>query len=178
MVTAGNERVLRARLDDAKFFFNEDRKKALADRSEGLKKIVFQEGLGNLADKTERLLALGAEFGEACGLGEDAMVELERATVLAKTDLTTGMVTEFTELQGIIGKRICFARTVNPVKVAEAIFEQYLPRFAGDILPETPAGKVLSIIDKVDNIVATFSRGLIPTGSQDLMHFVVRLSAY
>lgn len=166
VVTAGNERVLRARLDDAKFFFNEDRKKALSDRSEGLKKIVFQEGLGNLADKTERLLALGAEFGEACGLGEDAMVELERATVLAKTDLTTGMVTEFTELQGIIGKEYALLDGESG-EVAEAIFEQYLPRFAGDILPETPAGKVLSIIDKVDNIVATFSRGLIPTGSQD-----------
>ena len=120
VVTAGNERVLRARLDDAKFFFNEDRKKALADRSEGLKKIVFQEGLGNLADKTERLLALGAEFGEACGLGEDAMVELERATVLAKTDLTTGMVTEFTELQGIIGKEYALLDGESG-EVAEAI---------------------------------------------------------
>lgn len=166
VVAAGNERVLRARLDDAKFFFNEDRKKALADRSEGLKKIVFQEGLGNLADKTERLLALGEEFGEACGLDEAEMVELERATVLAKTDLTTGMVTEFTELQGVIGKEYALLDGES-TEVAEAIFEQYLPRFAGDILPKTPAGKVLSIIDKVDNIVATFSRGLIPTGSQD-----------
>lgn len=166
VVAAGNERVLRARLDDAKFFFNEDRKKSLADRSEGLTKIVFQEGLGNLADKTERLLALGEEFGEACGLGEDAMVELERATVLAKTDLTTGMVTEFTELQGVIGKEYALLDGES-AEVAEAIFEQYLPRFAGDILPQTPAGKVLSIIDKVDNIAATFSRGLIPTGSQD-----------
>lgn len=166
VVAAGNERVLRARLDDAKFFFNEDRKKALADRSEGLKKIVFQEGLGNLADKTERLLALGEEFGEACGLDEAEMVELERATVLAKTDLTTGMVTEFTELQGVIGKEYALLDGES-TEVAEAIFEQYLPRFAGDILPKTPAGKVLSIIDKADNIVATFSRGLIPTGSQD-----------
>lgn len=166
VVAAGNERVLRARLDDAKFFFNEDRKKALADRSEGLKKIVFQEGLGNLADKTERLLALGEEFGEACGLDEAEMVELERATVLAKTDLTTGMVTEFTELQGVIGKEYALLDGES-TEVAEAIFEQYLPRFAGDILPKTPAGKVLSIIDKVDNIVATFSRGLIPTSSQD-----------
>lgn len=166
VVAAGNERVLRARLDDAKFFFNEDRKKALADRSEGLKKIVFQEGLGNLANKTERLLALGEEFGEACGLDEAEMVELERATVLAKTDLTTGMVTEFTELQGVIGKEYALLDGES-TEVAEAIFEQYLPRFAGDILPKTPAGKVLSIIDKVDNIVATFSRGLIPTGSQD-----------
>ena len=166
VVQAGNERVLRARLDDAKFFFNEDRKKPLIDRQDGLTKIVFQEGLGNLADKTERLLKLGRVFGEECGLHEDAAVVLERATVLAKTDLTTGMVTEFTELQGVMGKEYALLDGESE-EVAEAIFEQYLPRFAGDVLPQTEAGKVLSIIDKVDNIVATFSRGLIPTGSQD-----------
>ena len=166
VVQVGNERVLRARLDDAKFFFNEDRKKALIDREEGLTKIVFQEGLGNLADKTKRLLELGRIFGEACELDEDAAVELERATLLAKTDLTTGMVTEFTELQGVMGKEYALLDGESP-EVAEAIFEQYLPRFAGDVLPKTDTGKVLSIIDKVDNIVATFSRGLIPTGSQD-----------
>lgn len=166
VVQAGNERVLRARLDDAKFFFNEDRKKPLIDRQDGLTKIVFQEGLGNLADKTERLLKLGRVFGEKCGLHEDAAVVLERATELAKTDLTTGMVTEFTELQGVMGKEYALLDGESE-EVAEAIFEQYLPRFAGDVLPQTEAGKVLSIIDKVDNIVATFSRGLIPTGSQD-----------
>ena len=166
VVQAGNERVLRARLDDAKFFFNEDRKKPLIDRQDGLTKIVFQEGLGNLADKTERLLKLGRVFGEECGLHEDAAVVLERATELAKTDLTTGMVTEFTELQGVMGKEYALLDGESP-EVAEAILEQYLPRFAGDVLPQTEAGKVLSIIDKVDNIVATFSRGLIPTGSQD-----------
>lgn len=166
VVQAGNERVLRARLDDAKFFFNEDCKKPLIDRQDGLTKIVFQEGLGNLADKTERLLKLGRVFGEECGLHEDTVVVLERATELAKTDLTTGMVTEFTELQGVMGKEYALLDGESP-EVAEAIFEQYLPRFAGDVLPQTEAGKVLSIIDKVDNIVATFSRGLIPTGSQD-----------
>ena len=167
VVQAGNERVLRARLDDAKFFFNEDRKKPLIDRQDGLTKIVFQEGLGNLADKTERLLTLGRVFSEECELHEDARVVLERATELAKTDLTTGMVTEFTELQGVMGKEYALLDGESP-EVAEAIFEQYLPRFAGDVLPQTEAGKVLSIIDKIDNIVATFSRGLIPTGSQDL----------
>ena len=166
VVQAGNERVLRARLDDAKFFFNEDRKKPLIDRQDGLTKIVFQEGLGNLADKTERLLKLGRVFGEECGLHEDAAVVLERATELAKTDLTTGMVTEFTELQGVMGKEYALLDGESE-EVAEAIFEQYLPRFAGDVLPQTEAGKVLSLIHKVDNIVATFSRGLIPTGSQD-----------
>lgn len=166
VVQAGNERVLRARLDDAKFFFNEDRKKPLIDRQDGLTKIVFQEGLGNLANKTERLRKLGRVFGEECGLHEDAAVVLERATELAKTDLTTGMVTEFTELQGVMGKEYALLDGESE-EVAEAIFEQYLPRFAGDVLPQTEAGKVLSIIDKVDNIVATFSRDLIPTGSQD-----------
>ena len=164
VVAAGNERVLRARLDDAKFFFNEDRKTALAGRYEALTKIVFQEGLGNLKDKTERLLTLGAALAKEVGFTDAAT--LERATHLAKTDLTTGMVSEFTELQGIMGKEYALLDGETPA-VGEAIFEQYLPRFAGDILPTTDAGRILSIVDKVDTIVATFSRGLIPTGSQD-----------
>ena len=164
VVAAGNERVLRARLDDAKFFFNEDRKTPLEGRYEALTKIVFQEGLGNLKDKTERLLTLGAALAKEVGFVDTAT--LERATHLAKTDLTTGMVSEFTELQGIMGKEYALLDGETPA-VGEAIFEQYLPRFAGDILPSTDAGRILSIVDKVDTIVATFSRGLIPTGSQD-----------
>ena len=164
VVAAGNERVLRARLDDAKFFFNEDRKTPLAGRYEALTKIVFQEGLGNLKDKTERLLTLGAVLAKEVGFTDTAT--LERATHLAKTDLTTGMVSEFTELQGIMGKEYALLDGETPA-VGDAIFEQYLPRFAGDILPSTDAGRILSIVDKVDTIVATFSRGLIPTGSQD-----------
>ena len=164
VVAAGNERVLRARLDDAKFFFNEDRKTPLAGRYEALTKIVFQEGLGNLKDKTERLLTLGAALAKEVGFADTTT--LERATHLAKTDLTTGMVSEFTELQGIMGKEYALLDGETPA-VGEAIFEQYLPRFAGDILPTTDAGRILSIVDKVDTIVATFSRGLIPTGSQD-----------
>ena len=164
VVSAGNERVLRARLDDAKFFFNEDRKTPLAGRYEALTKIVFQEGLGNLKDKTERLLTLGAALAKEVGFVDTAT--LERATHLAKTDLTTGMVSEFTELQGIMGKEYALLDGETPA-VGEAIFEQYLPRFAGDILPTSDAGRILSIVDKVDTIVATFSRGLIPTGSQD-----------
>lgn len=164
VVAAGNERVLRARLDDAKFFFNEDRKTPLEGRYEALTKIVFQEGLGNLKDKTERLLTLGAALAKEVGFVDTAT--LERATHLAKTDLTTGMVSEFTELQGIMGKEYALLDGETPA-VGEAIFEQYLPRFAGDILPTSDAGRILSIVDKVDTIVATFSRGLIPTGSQD-----------
>ncbi len=164
VVAAGNERVLRARLDDAKFFFNEDRKTPLAGRYEALTKIVFQEGLGNLKDKTERLLTLGTTLAKEVGLADTAT--LERATHLAKTDLTTGMVSEFTELQGIMGKEYALLDGETPA-VGEAIFEQYLPLFAGVILHSTDAGRILSIVDKVDTIVATFSRGLIPTGSQD-----------
>lgn len=166
IVQAGNERVLRARLDDAKFFFNEDRKQTLGDRIVGLTKIVFQEGLGNLLDKTNRLVKLGQILGKDCGLNASELEVLSKATGLAKTDLTTGMVTEFTELQGVMGKEYALLEGVDP-QIAEAIFEQYLPRFAGDILPNTKGGKILSIVDKIDNIVATFSRGLIPTGSQD-----------
>lgn len=165
-VRAGNERVLRARLEDARFFFNEDRKTTLADHVAQLNKIVFQEGLGNMLDKTERLQAFGKYFVEACNLSADEAAAIERAAYLAKADLPTGMVTEFTELQGEMGKEYALLDGEKE-EVANAIFEQYLPRFAGDILPSTVAGKVLSIADKVDNIVATFSRGLIPTGSQD-----------
>ena len=165
-VRAGNERVLRARLDDAVFFFNEDRKVALADRSEKLKTIVFQEGLGNLLDKSERLQKLSAFFGKACGLSAESLADLDRAAVLSKADLTTAMVTEFTELQGEIGKDYALLDGES-AGAAEAIFEQYLPRFSGDMLPASDAGAILSMVDKVDNVVATFSRGLIPTGSQD-----------
>lgn len=165
-VRAGNERVLRARLEDARFFFNEDRKLALVDRVENLTKIVFQEGLGNMRDKTERLQKLGAWFVQECNLDAEMNKTIDRAALLAKADLSTGMVTEFTELQGTMGKEYALLDGEQH-EVAQAIFEQYLPRFAGDILPSSVAGMVLSIADKVDNIVATFSRGLIPTGSQD-----------
>lgn len=166
LVQAGNERVLRARLDDAVFFYQEDRKRSLEDRLEDLTKIVFQEGLGSVRDKTDRLIALSKYLGEACQLDSQAMDNLMRAALLAKTDLPTGMVVEFTELQGVIGKEYALLDGENE-SVAEAIYEQYLPRFAGDSLPQTDGGRILSIVDKVDTIVATFSRGLIPSGSQD-----------
>lgn len=165
-VQAGNERVLRARLEDARFFFNEDRKKPLCDRLEGLEKIVFQEGLGNMRDKTNRLIELTDYLADACHILQNDKKMLERACLLSKTDLTTGMVTEFTELQGLMGKEYALLDKEDPM-VSEAIFEQYLPRFAGDQLPESECGKMISLCDKIDNIVATFSRGLIPTGSQD-----------
>ncbi|HEY3424183.1 MAG TPA: glycine--tRNA ligase subunit beta [Negativicutes bacterium] len=166
IVRHGNERVLKARLADARFFFEEDQKIALADRVDKLKTIVFQEGLGTLYDKTMRIERLSAIIAHAVGIEENVLPAIAKGAKLSKADLVTGMVCEFTELQGIMGRE--YARlSGEEAVVAQAIFEHYLPRFAGDHLPETSAGRVISIADKLDNIVATFSRGLIPTGSQD-----------
>lgn len=165
IVTHGNERVLRARLDDAVFFFDNDRKKSLAQHREGLHEVAFQHGLGNMYDKTERLQKLCDELLKATGLEADAKT-VERAALLSKADLVTGMVTEFTELQGTMGKEYALLDNEGE-KVAQAIGEQYMPRFAGDELPQSNEGRILAVADKLDNIVATFSRGMAPTGSQD-----------
>ena len=164
-VKHGNEKVLRARLADAEFFFREDKKAKLADRVEKLKTIVFQDGLGTLYDKTLRIEKLSAFIAQLINTKEDISL-IERGAKLCKTDLLTNMVCEFTELQGIMGQEYALLDGENPA-VAKAIYEHYLPRFAGDELPQTFAGRIISIADKVDNIVSTFSRGLIPTGSQD-----------
>ena len=165
IVTHGNERVLRARLDDAVFFFDNDRKKSLAQHREGLHEVAFQHGLGNMYDKTERLQKLCDALVKATGLEADANA-VERAALLSKADLVTGMVTEFTELQGTMGKEYALLDNEGE-KVAQAIGEQYMPRFAGDGLPQSNEGRILAVADKLDNIVATFSRGMAPTGSQD-----------
>ncbi len=165
-VRHGNERVLRARLADARFFFEEDRKQPLIDRVDKLKTIVFQEGLGTMYDKVQRLRKLSVLIGTMMGLDAARLAEVDRAAELAKADLVTGMVCEFTELQGVMGRE--YAKlSGEPDAVADAVFEHYLPRFAGDNLPQTPAGRAVAIADKIDNIVTTFSRGKIPTGSQD-----------
>lgn len=164
-VQHGNERVLRARLDDAKFFFEEDKKHPLADYTEKLKKIVFQDGLGTLYDKAQRLEKITVFLNHKLDLGLDD-AKLQRASLLAKADLATQMVMEFTELQGVMGKEYALIDGEDK-GVAEAINEQYQPRFAGDVLPQTDMGKVLGIADKFDTITGMFSRGFIPTGSQD-----------
>lgn len=171
VVAHGNERVLRARLADAQFFFDEDRKKSLAEHREKLHTVVFQQGLGSMYEKTERLARLAAAVVEDMTAGDDAAYETmaadaRRAAELSKADLVTGMVTEFTELQGIMGREYALLDGEKP-EVARAIDEQYMPRFAGDALPKSDLGFALSVADKIDNIVGTFSRGKIPTGSQD-----------
>ncbi|MBR7025825.1 MAG: glycine--tRNA ligase subunit beta [Selenomonadaceae bacterium] len=163
IVQHGNERVLKARLEDAQFFFNEDRRKSLDAHREKLKTVVFQEGLGSVYEKSERLVKLVEKISSM--LGVDAANSI-RAAELCKADLVTGMVTEFTELQGVMGRE--YAKLDGEeAEVCAAIDEHYMPRFAGDAQPKTTAGKILSLADKIDNIVATFSRGLVPTGSQD-----------
>ncbi|MHC1719038.1 MAG: glycine--tRNA ligase subunit beta [Acidaminococcaceae bacterium] len=165
IVAHGNERVLRARLSDAEFFFNEDRKIKLEERLEKLKTVVFQEGLGNIYDKSVRLADIAMTLKKNLNVQVDEDV-LQRTALLSKTDLVTGMVCEFTELQGVMGREYALLDGEKP-EVAQGIFEHYLPRFAGDELPTTDIGRLVGIADKLDNIAATFSRGLIPTGSQD-----------
>ena len=165
IVAHGNERVLRARLSDAEFFFNEDRKIKLEERLEKLKTVVFQEGLGNIYDKSVRLADIAMTLKKNLNVQVDEDT-LQRTALLSKTDLVTGMVCEFTELQGVMGREYALLDGEKP-EVAQGIFEHYLPRFAGDELPTTDIGRLVGIADKIDNIAATFSRGLIPTGSQD-----------
>lgn len=167
-VQHGNERVLKARLEDAQFFFNEDRKKTLEQHRDKLKTVVFQEGLGSVYEKTERLVKISERICDLLGdkISETDRKNILRAAKLSKADLVTGMVTEFTELQGVMGREYAKLDGEN-LEVATAIDEHYMPRSAGDSQPKTTAGRILSLADKIDNIVATFSRGLIPTGSQD-----------
>jgi glycyl-tRNA synthetase beta chain len=167
IIRKGNERVLESRLDDAEFYWQEDTGSSLESKVERLKDVVWLEGVGSLYEKTERLEAL-AEY-VARVIAPDALDTAVRAARLAKADLVTEMVRdgkEFTELQGIMGREYAL-ESGEPQTVATAIYEHYLPRFAGDALPKTPAGTILSIADKIDSIVGCFSVGLIPTGSQD-----------
>ncbi|WP_319403085.1 glycine--tRNA ligase subunit beta [uncultured Anaeromusa sp.] len=166
VVRHGNERVLRARLADARFFYMEDQKGTLEQRVERLKSIVFQDGLGTMHDKVLRVQAAALQLGKNLQADEAALKQVARTAYLAKADLVTGMVCEFTELQGIMGREYAKLNGEDDA-VAEGIYEHYLPRFAGDELPQGMPGRLVSIADKLDNIVATFSRGLIPTGSQD-----------
>lgn len=166
MVIKGNEKVLGARLEDAKFFYKDDMSKPLEYYVENLKSITFQEKLGTIYDKTIRIGKLGEKIGEELEVGEETKKNIKRAATLSKADLTTKMVTEFTELQGKMGMVYAESSGENEV-VSLAIFEQYLPRTLGDELPTTTAGAVLSIADKLDSICGLFAIGIHPTGSQD-----------
>lgn len=164
-VKKGNEKVLEARLADALFFYKEDTKKSLESYIEKLKSVVFQAKLGTVYDKTLRIEKLSTDILNLLDLSNENE-DTKRAAKLCKADLVTGMVFEFTELQGIMGREYAKVSGENE-SVSEAIFEHYLPRFAGDILPKTNPGIALSIADKLDSIAGFFAIGIQPTGSQD-----------
>lgn len=166
LIKKGHERVLKARLADAKFFFEEDKKKSLADYAERLKGVVYQEKLGTLFDKTMRLRELAKTIAEKLALSDEVIKNLERAAYLCKADLVTSMVVEFPELQGVMGREYA-CLSGEPEAVANAIYEHYLPRTTADSLPSFLEGKILSLADKLDNVVSCFSIGLLPTGSED-----------
>jgi len=165
VVINGHERVLRARLSDARFFYTEDQKKSLPALTESLKNVVFQAKLGTSYEKVMRFQRLGLFIAEALN-NPSITGRVERAAYLCKADLVSEMVGEFPELQGIMGRE--YARIAGePDAVCQAIFEHYLPRFAGDELPATDVGAVVSISDKLDTIAGCFGVGLIPTGTAD-----------
>jgi glycyl-tRNA synthetase beta chain len=162
-VIAGNERVVRPRLSDADFFWTTDRRHRLEDRCDALRKVTFQNQLGSLHDKVQRVRALAVEIASAIG-GDPVMAD--RAAQLSKCDLLTSMVGEFPELQGLMGRYYAGHDGEAP-DVAEAQQEQYLPRFAGDSLPATRTGMAVSIADKLDTIAGIFAIGQKPSGTRD-----------
>lgn len=163
VIRAGNERVIRPRLSDATFFWQQDCNHSLDSHIEALKTVIFQKQLGSLYDKSERVAQLTATIAKQIGADE---LQAVRAAMLSKCDLMTEMVAEFPELQGIMGQY--YARNDKETEaVAVAIGEQYLPRFAGDALPKTSLGQALSISDKLDTLVGIFGIGKAPTGDKD-----------
>jgi len=163
----GYERVLKARLADGRFFFDEDRKTPLAARVEKLSRVVWQGKLGSYAEKMERFRALALSLAKLSGRSDPRLLRtIERAATLAKADLVTGMVGEFPELQGVMGREYALA-SGEPPEVALAIFEHYLPRGAADALPTQDAGALIGLADRLDTLCGIFALGKIPTGAAD-----------
>ncbi|ANA81638.1 glycine--tRNA ligase subunit beta [Paenibacillus glucanolyticus] len=166
VIARGNEKVLRARLSDAKFFYEEDQKLQIKDALSKLESIVFHEELGTIGDKVRRIRRISDQLSTKLSISADAADSVSRAADICKFDLVTQMVYEFPELQGVMGED--YARKAGEKEeVAKAVFEHYQPRFAGDSVPSTQVGSIVSIADKIDTIVGCFSIGIIPTGSQD-----------
>jgi len=170
-IIEGNEKVVRPRLSDAEFFFLQDQKQPLASRSEKLANMVFQAQLGTLWDKTVRIAMLAVELTKFTGA---QVADAERAAMLSKCDLTSELVGEFPELQGIAGTYYARLEGEND-EVAEALGEQYLPKFAGDVLPKAKTGTTIALADRLDTLVGIFGIGQAPTGSKD--PFALRRSA-
>jgi glycyl-tRNA synthetase beta chain len=162
-VVDGNERVIRPRLADAAFFYENDQKTSLDSRRDSLKNIVFQADLGSVFDKTERVAAIAEYLATEIGAQPNLA---RRAAQLSKSDLVTDMVGEFDDLQGVMGRDYALNDNEHP-EVAEALFEQYLPRFSGDIVPNTNTGAALALADRLDSLMGIFSIGQQPSGSRD-----------
>jgi len=165
-VVEGNQKVLSARLADAKFFFEEDKKLPLEVRVGELEKIAFFEKLGSLSHKSERMARLSEWIGKRLKLPEDGIRAVRRIARLCKADLSTRMVYEFPELQGIMGREYALLSGEDPA-VARGISEHYLPRYAEDKLPQSAEGTVVALADRIDSLVGCFSVGAVPTGSED-----------
>jgi len=166
IIAAGNERVILARLADGQFFYKTDLAKPLENYVSGLEKVTFQEDLGSVAAKVERIGKIAEQITRQLKLGEDERKTVQRAGLLCKADLVTQMVYEFPELQGVMGQKYALVSGESEA-VATAIFEHYLPRGANDRLPQTLAGQVVGIADRLDTIVSIFGLGMLPTGSSD-----------
>ena len=164
-VIGGNERVVRPRLADAKFFFDQDRKKTLASRVAGLDKVVYHNKLGSQGERVARVRAIAQAIGQQLG-GAALAAQADQAAQLAKTDLVTDMVGEFPELQGIMGRYYALNDGLAP-EVADAIEDHYKPRFAGDELPRSPVGLAVALADKLETLVGMFGIGNLPTGDKD-----------
>lgn len=163
MVQSGNERVIRPRLSDAAFFWEQDLSRPLSSHQEGLKRVVYQDRLGSLLDKSERVATLAATIASQLGTSSELALQ---AAMLGKCDLLTNMVKEFPELQGIMGRY--YAEHGNePAEVSVALDEQYMPRFSGDRLPATPVGEALALAERIDSLVGIFGIGMTPTGDKD-----------
>ncbi|MGN8645510.1 glycine--tRNA ligase subunit beta [Gracilibacillus sp. HCP3S3_G5_1] len=165
-VARGNEKVLRARLQDAQFFYEEDQKQSIDSNLQLLDRMVFQEKLGTIADKVKRIIEISSLIADDLNLSDKEKSQIERAAKISKFDLVTNMVKEFTELQGIMGRKYATIFGEDDV-IAQAIEEHYMPRNANDELPASSVGSIVSIADKLDTIVGCFAVGLIPSGSQD-----------
>ena len=173
-IVDGNERVVRARLYDAKFFYDEDLKQPLESYVDHLGEVVFQEKLGTMLDKTNRIQRLAGHLAEDAGLAGQDLSDVERAARLCKADLVTSAVVEFTSVQGVMGSYYA-AASGETAQVAQAIEQHYRPRFAGDEAPDTVVGKIVAIADKLDTVCGLFAVGQGPTGSSD--PFALRRSA-
>ncbi|MDH4615674.1 glycine--tRNA ligase subunit beta [Brevibacillus sp. AY1] len=165
-VAKGNEKVLRARLSDARFFYEEDQKLSIESCTKRLESIVFHEELGTIGDKVRRVRKTAAQIADKLAISQAEAQQVDRIAEIAKFDLVTNMVGEFPELQGIMGEDYARKAKESDV-VARGVFEHYLPRFAGDQMPGSTQGAIVSMADKLDTIVGCFAIGIVPTGSQD-----------